>query len=153
MSSSVQLQQLPSIPAAVIRRRVSPSELSRVVPEFCGRVWNVLRAQQAQGGRNLAIYWDKDIHLEAGVEMVAPFSEQDEVVRSATPSGAVASITHLGPYGTLGVAHDAIHAWCKANGQRILGPRWEIYGHWQDAWNADPSQIRTDVFYQVEKGS
>jgi hypothetical protein len=23
----------------------------------------------------------------------------------------------------------------------------EIKGHWQDAWNNDPSQIRTDVFY------
>ena len=27
------------------------------------------------------------------------------------------------------------------------GPNWEVYGHWLAAWNDDPSQIRTDVFY------
>lgn len=26
-------------------------------------------------------------------------------------------------------------------------PNWEVYGHWQDRWRDDPSQIRTDVFY------
>ena len=28
-----------------------------------------------------------------------------------------------------------------------VGPSWEIYGHWRDEWNRDPSKIRTDVFY------
>jgi hypothetical protein len=32
---------------------------------------------------------------------------------------------------------------------RLAGPNREIYGHWKDEWHADPSQIRTDVFYQV----
>ena len=63
--------------------------------------------------------------------------------------GTVASVTHLGPYGGLGAAHQAIHDWCRANNHRTAGPSWEIYGHWKDEWNADPSQIRTDVFYLV----
>jgi hypothetical protein len=29
------------------------------------------------------------------------------------------------------------------------GPSWEIYGHWRPEWNTGPSQIRTDVFYQL----
>jgi hypothetical protein len=29
----------------------------------------------------------------------------------------------------------------------LAGPNWEVYGHWQDEWNSDPSKIRTDVFY------
>jgi effector-binding domain-containing protein len=37
------------------------------------------------------------------------------------------------------------------NGYRLTGPSWEIYGHWQPEWNSDPSQIRTDVFYQVTR--
>jgi effector-binding domain-containing protein len=85
-----------------------------------------------------------------GVELSAPFVEQDDVVRSATPAGAVASTTHLGPYGGLGAAHDAVQRWCNANHRRLAGPSWEIYGHWQDAWNADPSRIRTDVYYLLE---
>jgi effector-binding domain-containing protein len=148
-SCAVQLQQLKSVPLAVIRRQAKPSELSRVVPECCGLVWNVVRAQQAQAGRHVAIYWDSSIRIEVGVELPGPFAEQGEVVRSATPAGLVASATYFGPYSGLGAAHDSVRRWCKANNHSLAGPNWEIYGHWQSDWNTDPSQIRTDVFYQL----
>ena len=144
------LRQVPSIPVAVVRRQVHRSELSRMVPECCGLVWNVIRAQQAPAGRNIAIYWDGTIRLEAGVELAGPFTEHGEVVRSATPAGAAAVATHFGPYGSLGSAHDAIRQWCTAGNHRMAGPSWEVYGHWQPEWNADPSQIRTDVYYLLE---
>ena len=146
-SPAVQLQQLESIPLAVVRRQARQSELSRLVPELCGVVWNAIRAQQAKAGRNVALYRDGSIRLEVGVELLGPFTDQGEVVHSATPAGPVASATHLGPYGTLGAAHDAIHQWCQANNQKLAGPSWEIYGHWLPEWNNDPSHIRTDVYY------
>ena len=145
----VQLQEVDSIPLAVIRLQASRAALSRVVPECCGRVWNVVRAQHAGAGRHVAIYWDATIRLEVGVVLHGPFVEQVGVVRSATPGGTVAWVTHLGPYGALGAAHQAVHDWCMANGRRLAGPSWEIYGHWQAEWEHDPTRIRTDVFYQV----
>jgi effector-binding domain-containing protein len=150
-SSAVQLQQLNSVPLAVIRRQASASELSRLVPVCCGLVWNEVRAQQAKAGRNVAVYWDASIRLEVGVELLGPLTERGEVVLSATPAGAVASATHIGPYSGLGSAHDAIHRWCKANNRTFAGPSWEIYGHWQPEWNTDQSQIRTDVYYQLTR--
>ena len=150
-SSAVQLQQLNSVPLAVIRRQASASELSRIVPECCGLVWNEVHDQQAKAGRNVAVYWDASIRLEVGVELLGPLTERGEVVLSATPAGAVASATHIGPYSGLGSAHDAIHQWCKANNRTFAGPSWEIYGHWQPEWNTDPSQIRTDVYYQLTR--
>ncbi len=69
------------------------------------------------------------------------------MVGSATPAGPVATTTHFGPYGRLHEAHDAIRRWCAGNGHTLAGPNWEVYGHWQDAWNSDPGQIRTDVYY------
>ena len=63
-SPAVQFNQLDSVPLAVIRRQASASELSRVVPECCGLVWNAVRAQQARAGRHVAIYWDGGIRLE-----------------------------------------------------------------------------------------
>jgi len=146
---TVQLQELKPVPLAVIRRTASARELSRVIPECCGLVWDVVSAQQRRGGRHVAVYWDGAIRLEVGVELLGSFADQGEVVRSATPGGLVATVTHFGPYSGLGAAHGAVRDWCKANQHRLTGPNWEIYGHWQDAWNADPSQIRTDVFYQV----
>jgi effector-binding domain-containing protein len=146
-SYAVQFQRLDSAPLAVIRRQASASELSRVVPECCGLVWTAVRAQQVEAGRHVAIYWDRSIRLEVGVELHGPFAEHGEVVRSATPAGAVASATHFGPYSGLGAAHDAIRGWCRDNNHRLAGPNWEIYDHWQPEWNANPSQIRTDVYY------
>ena len=143
----VQRQHVDSIPLAVIRGQASLSELTRVVPELCGRVWNVLRAQHLRGGRNIAVYWDEAIRLEVGVEMPGAFAEQDYVVRSATPAGAVATVTYFGPYAGLAAAHETVRAWARANNHRLAGPNWEIYGHWKTEWETNPSQIRTDVFY------
>jgi effector-binding domain-containing protein len=145
----VRADRQASVPVAVIRRHARASELSRVVPECCGLVWNAVRAQQTKAGRHVAIYWDGSIRLEVGVEIFGPFTERGDVVISSTPAGLTAWTTHFGPYGGLGAAHDAVRGWCAANGHRLAGPSWEIYGHWIDAWNADPSQIRTDVFHQI----
>jgi effector-binding domain-containing protein len=147
ISSDVQLSQLPGTPVAVVRRHVRASELGRMVPEGCGIVWNFLRAHQLKGGRNVAIYWDGSIRLEVGVELDQPLPEGGDVVRSATPAGPAASLAHFGPYHTLGNTHAAIRDWCAANGHHLAGPNWEVYGHWQADWDANPSRIRTDVFY------
>jgi len=152
-ASAVQFDRLDGIPLAVVRRQVSASELSRIVPQCCGLVWNVVRAQQARAGRHVAIYWDGGIRLEVGVELLGPFAEEGEVIRSTTPSGAVAWTTHLGPYGDLGAAHEAVRQWCQANDRRLAGPNWEIYGHWQDQWNTNPALIRTDVYYLLTSQS
>ncbi len=149
MSLQVRLTQVDPILLAVVRRRAKPSELATVVPQSCGRVWDYVRAQRLQGGRHVAIYLNADVELEVGVELAAPFKEDGDVVRSATPRGLAATAVHLGPYRELGAAHDAIRMWCKTNGHRLTGLNWEIYGHWQPEWNTDPSRIRTDVFYQV----
>lgn len=147
--STVHFEQIDSIPLAVVRRQARKSELSRLVPECCGLVWNALRAQHIRGGRHVAVYWDDSIRLDIGVELSVPFAESDGLVRSATPAGRVAWATHFGPYGRLGAAHEAIQQWCEANNHRLAGPKWEIYGHWLSEWDNDPSQIRTDVYYLV----
>ena len=151
MHHNVRLEQLDSRPLAVVRRLARPEDLSKVVPEACGTVWNVVRAQQIAGaGRHIAVYLNGNIDLEVGVELETPFAGYGEVVGSATPAGTVATTTHFGPYGRLHEAHDAIRQWCADQGHTLAGPSWEIYGHWVDEWNSDPSKIRTDVFYLLK---
>jgi hypothetical protein len=153
MGYVIRLEQHSGRPLAVVRRRAVPQDLSKVVPDGCGTVWGVVRAQQIAGaGRHVAVYLDGVINLEVGVELDAPFGGFGEVIGSTTPSGLVATTTHHGPYGQLHQAHAAITQWCANNGHTLAGPNWEIYGHWQDAWNCDPSQITTDVFYLLVAG-
>jgi effector-binding domain-containing protein len=148
MEYRLRLQQQAARPLAVVRRRAKQQELSKVVPEACGLVWNTLRTHQITGvGRHIAVYWDCEISLEVGVEMAAPFAGCGEVVASSTPAGSVATATHYGPYQQLHAAHEAIRQWCTKHGHVLAGPNWEIYDHWKDEWNRDASKIRTDVFY------
>lgn len=151
MGYAIRLERAAAVPLAVVRRRAGLRELPRIVPEACGIVWGVVKAQGIEGaGRHVAVYWDDQINLEVGVELTAPLAgDFGEVVASATPAGLVATTTHLGPYNRLGEAHDALRAWLQANGHRPAGPVWEIYGHWRDEWNRDPSGITTEVFHLV----
>ena len=154
MTHNVRLIDVADRPLAVVRRRASRQELSRVVVEGFGVVWGVLRAQRIAGaGRNVAVYLDGAINVEVGVELDSPFSGSGDVTASATPAGRVATTTHFGPYGALHAAHDAIRRWCAANGHALAGPNWEIYGHWEEKWTADPSLIRTEVYYRIAEGT
>ena len=151
MNYDVRLEQLGSRPLAVVRRRASLQELTRVVPDACGTVWNVVRAQNIVGaGRHVALYWDGVINLEVGGELDTPFAGHGEVVSSALPGGLVATTVHFGPYNRLHEAHEAIRQWCADHGYTPAGPNWEIYGHWTDECNSDSSKIRTDVFYLLK---
>ena len=148
MAHIVQVEQLSGRPLAVVCRRAAPHELSKVVPDACGIVWNVMRSQQISGaGRHVAVYLDGQINLEVGVELDGPFGGHGEVVVSATPAGPVATTTHFGPYHLLHEAHEAICRWCANNGYTLAGPNWEVYGHWKEEWNTDPTKITTEVFY------
>jgi effector-binding domain-containing protein len=139
-------------PLAVVRRMARPAQFSRVVPECCGVVWSALKAAGVKGaGRHVAVYWDEVVNLEVGVEMHESFAGVGEVVASALPVGVVASVAHFGPYQRLGEAHGAVKEWCDRNVYALAGAKWEIYGHWLEEWNNDPSKIRTEVFYLVKK--
>ena len=146
----IEVRQHPALSLAVVHRRADPADLARLVPECCGLVWRALQQQGVRGGRHVALYLDAEIRIMIGAEALHPFSEAGELVAATTPAGEVASTVHFGPYATLGSAHSAVLAWCRANGRRIAGPRWELYGHWEPEWNAHPERIRTDVCYLLE---
>jgi effector-binding domain-containing protein len=146
MNYTVESKTVESQPLAVVKRRARQDELSKVVPEACGIVWDAVKALQLKGGRHVAIYWNQEIDLEVGVEIDAAFAGRGDVVRSATPAGAVLTTAHIGMYDRIGDAHRAIADWSKQHQMALAGPNWEIYGHWTE----DLSQLRTDVFYLLK---
>lgn len=150
MAREVHIETVPPRPTAVVQRRARQDELSRIVPELCGLVWKAISPQKAEArpGRLVALYRDGAIHLEVGVEILGTFVEPSgsEVVRSELPGGQVARATHIGPYRQLGETHAAIVKAIDAQGLRMAGPSWEIYGHWVE----DESQLTTEIYYRVE---
>ena len=83
------------------------------------------------------------IEIDFGVEVDASFAGDGLVTSTATPAGEVATVVHRGPYERLGAAHQAIHAWCAANGRAVGEASWEIYGD----WSADPAKLETTIEY------
>jgi effector-binding domain-containing protein len=147
MEYQVQIQMLTARPLAVVRLRASQAQLSTLIPQACGEVWNFVRAAQIKtAGRHVAIYYDCEINIECGVEVDEPFTSDGRVVASATPAGRVATVAHFGPYQLLSAAHQAVTQTCRLQGHALAGPNWEVYGHWTD----DPTQVRTDVFYLLQ---
>jgi len=152
MNYQIEVKQSEPTTTAIIRSRVPKEELSKFVPWACGEVWSFARsAGLSRPGRHVALYLnDGQGSVEVGAEVGEPFPGNDRVQCSQLPVGRVATTVHLGPYGRLGDAHEAIREWCAQQGHR-RSVSWEIYGHWQDSWNSDPSKIRTDVFYLLEE--
>lgn len=135
---------------AVVRDRVRPGELAQFVPAACGEVWKFIRAAGLpKPGRHVAVYWNDGV-VEVGAEVTELFTGNERVHCSELPAGRAVTTTHFGPYGGLGGAHAAVRAWCAENGHRLSGVSWEVYGHWEEGWNADDSKIRTDVFHLLE---
>src|SRR5262245_43225295 len=135
----------------VVRAHVPPKELAQFVPAACGEVWSFIRsAGLPRPGRHLALYLDGQGSVEVGAEIVEPFAGNDRIHCSQLPAGRAVTTIHFGPYTRLSEAHAAIREWCAEQGHRRSGISWEIYGHWEESWNTDPSKIRTDVFYLLE---
>jgi effector-binding domain-containing protein len=86
------------------------------------------------------------LDVEIGVEVADPFAGDGTVSCSATPAGRVATTIHIGPYGRLVEAHQAIVRWCRDHHRNPTEINWEIYGHWDD----DPEKLRTDVSYLLD---
>ena len=147
MSYQIELTESKPIPTAVIRGRVPAQELARFVPAACGEVWSFIRsARLPRPGRHTALYLGNGL-VEVGAEVSELFAGTERIHCSQLPGGAVATTVHFGPYPRLKDAHGAIREWCASHGHRCSGVTWEIYGHWEESWNTDSSNIRTDVFY------
>jgi effector-binding domain-containing protein len=95
----------------------------------------------ARTALNVMLYRDDVPHVEVGLLTDAAAEPGGRVVASTLPGGTVATTTLRGGYDALPAAHQAVHEWCAAQGHRLAGLRWEVYGHWYE----DPARVETEV--------
>jgi effector-binding domain-containing protein len=113
------------------------------------QVWRFLRgeapAELYEKGHNVMLYRDDVPNVEVGVQVSSAFEPTGRVIASTLPGGLVATATHSGPIAQIGDTHRAVCQWSEANGYRLLGPRWEIYG------DPDPStgDFEVEVFWSL----
>jgi effector-binding domain-containing protein len=145
----VTVKNVEPSPTAVVVASTTWTEFPKVWGPMLDEVWSFLRGGAPQGlyehGHNIMLYKDGVPNVEVGVQVSGSFDARGRVVASTLPGGLVATATHSGPIAEIGHTHDAVCAWSTANGYRLAGPRWEIYGD-PDHSTGD---FEVDVFWSL----
>jgi effector-binding domain-containing protein len=134
-------------PTLVVKATTSRQQFPLVWKELLDEVWACVRAAGIHSGcRNVMLYRGGVSDVEVGVETSAPIAQAGRVVTSTLPAGRVAMTVHRGSYAGLKSAHQAVLEWCRQNGERVTGTRWEVYGPHND----DIEQIWTEISWLLD---
>jgi effector-binding domain-containing protein len=152
MNYEFRILQTPERSLMGVSTQAKPGELPKTILGSLDKVWAYLKKESAKADHNVVVYRAYDRvsgikDIDVGVQVDSPLPGNGLVVPLTTPAGLVATTTHIGPYEKLGDASTALIAFCRDQGHPIVGPMWEEYGD----WNADPSQLRTEVFARIAR--
>jgi hypothetical protein len=119
VTKSVRAQTL-----AAVRRCVLIEEVRSAWKPALDLVWEFLRRHEGlrTDGHNCFLYHhpapgEAAMVVDFGVQVIRPFQDAGEVLCTETPAGEVAMTTHIGSYGKLAAAHEAINSWRAATGR------------------------------------
>jgi effector-binding domain-containing protein len=132
-------------PTAVIAETTSWAGFPELWPRLLDEVWSAVRPRrdEIRPRRNVMLYKDDVPNVEVGVEIAGSYAPVGRIVASALPAGRVAMTTYRGSW-DVGPAHQAVIDECDRLGLERVGPRWEIYGH----FNA-PGDEEVEIFHLV----
>lgn len=150
MEYDVRVVTTAQTPTAVVAEATSWREFPQVWGALLDDVWAFVRESNLTTGRNVMLYKDDLPHVEVGVEVSGPFTGNGRVLPSSLPVGRAATAVVRGEPSpeSLARVHAAVREWCAANGHRLTGVRWEVYGHWLD--DQDPALFETEVYWQLD---
>src|SRR5215510_6543050 len=150
MNYQVVTKAVSSQPLAAVRRRVHLGDVGKLWKPALDLVWDFLRRHEGlrTDGHNCFLYHhpapgEAEMIVDFGVQVIRPFEDAGEVICTETPAGEVVMTTHIGSYGKLAAAHQAIDSWRSTTGHALGACSWEIYGDWTD----DEAKLETQVVY------
>jgi effector-binding domain-containing protein len=149
MAVDVTVQTIEPTPTAVVAAATTWAEFPKTWGPMLDKVWSFLRGGAPVGlyqhGHNVMLYKDDVPNVEVGVQVSRTFDPAGDVVASTLPGGLVATATHTGPIAKIGETHDAVREWSAANGYRLAGRHWEIYGD----PDSSTGHFDVDVFWSL----
>jgi effector-binding domain-containing protein len=150
MNYQIVTKTVSSQPLAAVRRCVRMGDIERAWKAALDLVWEFLGRHEGlrTNGHNCFVYnhpaqGELAMEVDFGVQVNRTFQDAGEVVCRETPGGEVVLTTHIGSYGKLAAAHQAIQSWRAATGRAFAGCSWEMYGDWTD----DEAKLETQVVY------
>src|ERR1700680_3251976 len=145
MGYAVTIGRTTECPTAGVKANTTWREFPTLWPRLLDDVWAFLGATPGlrADGHNVMLYRtglsDVEVAVEVGVQVTKSFEAAGRVVPSTLPASEAATTVHAGMPSEIGAAHDAVRAWCSAQGRELTGVSWEIYG------DPDPQTGHFDV--------
>ncbi len=150
--SEIAVVDLAAQPTACVRRSLKYSQTSQI-PALIGEVFEALAAARIEPSgmpyTRVVSLGLLSMEIEVGWPVSSPFSGSGNVVAGSLPAGPAAVASHLGPYESIGPAHEAIAAWCKEHGHAVAGAPWESY-FTDPNEEPDTSKWRTDSAFPLK---
>jgi effector-binding domain-containing protein len=132
MTYDIETVELPERPAAVVRGQVAHDGIPGFLAQAFGEVVTTVGPRGlGPAGPAFARYrptedggWD----IEAGFTLLGALDGASGRVEPTTlPAGEAARTVHVGDYGGLGAAYEAVGAWLAEHGLVAAGDPWECY--------------------------
>jgi effector-binding domain-containing protein len=153
MPYEVEVREVQPQPVAAIRMTTTMAGIGAAVGQIFPEVSACLERQGVTpSGPPFVRYHsfeDDAIDLEAGLPVATAVTGEGEVSPGELPGGRVALTTHVGPYETIGAAHEAVNAWIGEQGLQPAGAPWERYLTDPNQVK-DPAEWRTEVLYPIQ---
>lgn len=138
----------------VMSRRipVTLSQIGEVIRQSFGEVYGYLGANRVPPmGPPFVIYHGMpDADRPFDMEVCAPIAGAVEAPTGwqvqELPAGQFATLTHVGPYDTVGTAYESLGTWIGEHGMIVSGPPREVY---LSPPETPPDQIRTIIEFPV----
>lgn len=130
------------------RRPVRLSEIGSVLGAAFGEVYGFLGARQGEPeGPPFVIYYDvPEADNPIDVEVCAPIRRAIDPPPGwearELPAGTFATLTHVGPYDTIGTTYEALTAWIGTHDLAMAGAPREVY---LSEPGTPPEQVKTIV--------
>ena len=135
-----------------IRAQTEAAKLPELLGELFGEVYaHITQGGQQPAGMPFSRYYAMDggaVDFECGMPVASPMEGAGRVQAGELPAGAVATVTHLGPYDNLPQSWSALFEWMGSQGLQPAGTPWEVYVTDPGA-EPDQSKWRTDIFFPV----
>jgi effector-binding domain-containing protein len=152
MAYEVEIKDLPAQAVLTIRRTTTPGRMSEAFDEIYPQVAAYAAERGAKpAGPPFALYHaygDEEVDLEAGIPVETAVEGSDRIISRELPAGRAAVAWHVGPYDTIGEAHEFLDGWVHGQGMDHVGAPWEVY--WTDpSEEPDSSNWRTEVGYPI----
>jgi effector-binding domain-containing protein len=150
MDYEIEIKELEAQKGVAIREKTTAKELGSVMPGLYPEVLAYLEKKGVRpAGPSFGVYHtytEDEVDFQAGFLVTDPVEGEGRIEAIILPGGRAAVTTHVGPYTTIGKAHEAMDEFVHGKEHEHRGSPWEVYvvGPGDEP---DSAKWRTEVIY------